>query len=636
MSLEPTAQSKVTLALKGRNADVWAWHERIEIECEGCSGCKDVHLRVNNANVPLIASKEGAYADVALREGLNRIVAVCVNARGDERLSNSLVYTVRLQDRPAARIGESRKGNRIVLDGSRSEPSKSSHAPIVKYSWSLPRDGDKEPRRLSGKRIALDSPKRDGEYYTSLSVTDKSGKMDTSTTYFVVQGGVPRVPDFDTENPAWVERAIVYGVIPFLFGDKPLQSVTAKLEYLRQLGINAIWLSPINVSPPGDYGYAVTDYFDIRPDYGTKADFHELVRTAHAKGIRVLMDFASNDTSDQHPYFKDAQANGTASHYYNFYDRDKNGQPTHYFDWTNLPNLNYENPEVERFMIEAFSYWVREFDVDGFRVDAAWAVRERSPKFWPRWRRELKRIKPDLFLLAEGGARDPYYFSHGFDAAYDWTDNVGQWSWDGTFNHEATLGYALGIALTNGDTGYDSDALVFRFLNNNDTGIRFVDAYSVDMTRVAAAMLLTLPGVPCIYTGDEVGAQYLPYETTSPIEWNDRHGLREYYRKLIKLRLETPSLHSRNWTLLRSHPGGQTLSYLRHTGEFGEPVLVVLNYGPRTSAEFTLPKSFGAFPRGGVLMDKLAGERLKVPDSRNLKIPMNAWTARVLAPEERG
>ena len=107
----------------------------------------------------------------------------------------------------------------------------------------------------------------------------------------------------------------------------------------------------------------------------------------------MLLDFVPNHTSDQHPWFVDAQANGPASVYWDYYDRDADGQPTHYFDWTNLPNLNYSNPEVERFMLEAFSYWVREFGVDGFRTDACWGVKERKPDFWPKWRRELKRIK---------------------------------------------------------------------------------------------------------------------------------------------------------------------------------------------------------------------------------------------------
>src|SRR5205807_7549030 len=83
-----------------------------------------------------------------------------------------------------------------------------------------------------------------------------------------------------------------------------------------------------------------------------------------------------------------------------------------------------DNPEVQRLIIEASAYWVRAFDIDGFRVDAAGGPRERASEFWPRWRAELKRIKPDLLLLAEASARDHYYVGHGFDAAYDWTRSL--------------------------------------------------------------------------------------------------------------------------------------------------------------------------------------------------------------------
>ncbi len=311
------------------------------------------------------------------------------------------------------------------------------------------------------------------------------------------------------DTPAWVEEAVVYGVIPRNFGPEGLRSVTGKLSYLRDLGVNALWLAPINASPDSDYGYAVTDYFELRGGTGySKADLTTLVAEAHARGIRVLMDFVPNHTSDQHPYFLDAESQGPSSPYYDYYDRDESGDYTYYFNWTHLPNLNYDNPEVERLMLEAFSYWVREFDVDGFRVDAAWGIRQRKPDFWPRWRRQLKAIKPDLLLLAEAGARDDYYFTEGFDAAYDWTDELGHWAWEDVFNAPELITRRLDAALTNGGTGFHPDALIFRFLNNNDTGDRFITRYGEGLTRVATALLMTLPGIPCLYTGDEVGAEF--------------------------------------------------------------------------------------------------------------------------------
>ncbi|MBD0329569.1 MAG: alpha-amylase, partial [Thermoleophilia bacterium] len=298
-------------------------------------------------------------------------------------------------------------------------------------------------------------------------------------------------------RPRWVDEAVVYGVIPNRFGDAGgFTDVTARLDDLAELGVTALWLSPINASPEGDFGYAVTDYFALREDYGTEADFRELVREAHRRGIRVLMDFVPNHTSAAHPYHRDAAVHGRASRYWDFYDRDTGGTITHYFDWAHLPNLNYANPEVRAMIHEAFAYWVREFDVDGFRVDVAWGVKERAPEFWPEWRARLKAIKPDLFLLAEASARDPYYFEHGFDAAYDWTQELGHWAWEGVWDAPSPreLVDALDAALSH----HLPDRPVFRFLNNNDTGASFVGRHGTDLTRVASAALLTLPGIPLV------------------------------------------------------------------------------------------------------------------------------------------
>ncbi len=405
-----------------------------------------------------------------------------------------------------------------------------------------------------------------------------------------------RLPNYDVENPEWVEKAVVYGVIPNKFGQPAFSAIAKRLDNLADLGVNAIWLAPVNVSPPGDYGYAVVDYFDLNPGYGTRQDFHRMVQEAHARGIRVLMDFVPNHSSAQHPYFLSAKEGGPGSPYWDFYDRDETGEPTHYFDWTHLPNLNYENPEVRHMMIEAFSYWVREFDVDGFRVDACWGVQQRRPDFWPLWRKELKRIKPDLMLLAEASARDPYYFDNGFDVAYDWTDALGKWAWQIVWDaYKLRLfNYNLTEALTNGDEGYHPDALIFRFLNNNDTGPRFITRHGEGVNRVATALLLTLPGVPCIYTGDELGEEFKPYENPEPLSWMERvPGLRDYHKQLIALRESLPSLHSRQWTHLELEAARDQVAYayLRYHDTYEDPILVLLNFSEQPAElKFSLPE----------------------------------------------
>ncbi|HEX7062937.1 MAG TPA: alpha-amylase family glycosyl hydrolase, partial [Woeseiaceae bacterium] len=235
-------------------------------------------------------------------------------------------------------------------------------------------------------------------------------------------------------------------------------------------------------------------------------------------------------------------------------------------------------PEVQSYVIAAFAHWVRAYGVDGFRVDASWAVRRRAPEFWPRWRAELKRIDPDLFLLAEASARDAYYVEHGFDAAYDWTDALGEWAWSDAFDGPQPDLAALRAALTNGGAGFPPDTLIFRFINNNDTGPRFITRHGVAATRVAAALLFTVPGIPLIYNGDEVGAEFEPYDEGPPIAWRDPHGLIPHYRRLAELRRSLPALADRTLELVATDQDDVVLAYLRPGGSVDAALLVVLNF----------------------------------------------------------
>ncbi|MFL5343285.1 MAG: alpha-amylase family glycosyl hydrolase [Hyalangium sp.] len=425
---------------------------------------------------------------------------------------------------------------------------------------------------------------------------------------------------------------MVYGVVPPLFGSHPFQAVTEKLDYLKGLGVDALWLSPVNTTLPGDFGYAVTDYFGLRPDYGTGAEFKELVRQAHARGIQVMMDFVSNHTSVEHPYYRDMLAHGKESPYYDFYDRDPAGNVTHYFDWAHLPNLNYDNPKVSEWMTQAFVYWVREYDVDGFRVDAAWGIKERQPRFWCQLASELRAVKPDVYLLAEASAQDSWFVKHGFNAAYDWTPELGHWAWEKAFEDKSQVASRLYAALTSGQTPVNR---VARFINNNDTAKRFIDRYGVGTTRVAAALLLTLPGLPIVYTGDEVGAEYEPYQRPPPLSWEDPHALREHYRKLIHLRESLPALASRSWTPLKVQGSGSdsVVAYVRHEDAAPRkaPVLVVLNFGSAAKVRLQLPEQFEALGATGTLSDALTDQRIPVSKhGRQLEVAVPESTALLL------
>ena len=614
------------------------------------AACEAVWIDHRDARAQASLQENFFAAEIPIRPGTNSIAAVCQHPDQEEELSPEITIHGRLQQRPTAIITPSLVQGLVILDGSRSLPDEVENKPIRKYVWSMRPDNpalvkvqvtaEQEHQdfrsEIAGERIEIEPPMEDGEYYFSLRVVDEAGREDISTNYFVVENGQARIPDYDHENPIWVEEAIVYGVIPRLFGTPGAEAIQYKLDQLADLGVNAIWLAPINET--NDYGYSVIDYFELRDNFGTKDEFRALVQAAHERGIRVLMDFVPNHTSNEHPYFKDTVEKGQDSPYWDFYDRDENGDYTFYFDWTHLPNLNYDNPEVRQMMIEAFSYWVREFDVDGFRVDACWGVQQRRPDFWPEWRRELKRIKPDLLLLAEASARDSYNFENGFDAAYDWTENLGNWSWARFWGEHAeeadtaqTIESLKNMLLGGADT-YHPDALIFRFLNNNDTGTRFITTHGEPLTRVATALLLTLPGIPCIYTGDEAGQWFRPYFDVTPISFRERYrGLRDYHKKLIALRKDIPSLRSRLWRMLEAEPERQVLGYVRFLEGNEKPVLVLLNFSEEPAdVTFTLPEEFQSLT--GSLSDLMNDEEISFNGTNPLQ--MNPMSARILTKKE--
>jgi glycosidase len=401
---------------------------------------------------------------------------------------------------------------------------------------------------------------------------------------------------------SWHRSAVVYGVVPPLFGPGvPLREVTARLDALDDLGVDALWLAPVMATDdPGAISYAITDFLAVRPDYGSEADLRVLVREAHARGLKVLLDVVPNHTSTGHPWYRDAEARGPSSPRWGFYVRDAAGEAAWDFDWKHLRKLDYANPAVRREMTEAFVRWVRDLDVDGFRVDAAWGIRDRSPDFWPELVRAVRAVKPGALLVAEASARDGYYVRAGFDAAYDWTGELGRAAWEKVFDDLARVGPALDAALADRATPMDR---VFRFLENNDTGERFVTRHGVATTRLATVLLHALPGVPALFTGQEVGAEYSPYDDPPPVAWVDRHGLRGLHRRLAALREDLPALRDGAYRRVEVPGNDAIFAFVRDAGAGpGARALVVLNFGPAARVRLAVPGGLGP----GVLRDVLA------------------------------
>jgi glycosidase len=457
-----------------------------------------------------------------------------------------------------------------------------------------------------------------------LRVTDTNGHSDESSIALNVVGGVAFVRA-SSDEPPYLDEAIVYGMVPPLYGTEPLRAAAAALDGIADLGVTIVWLPPLFGTPPGDYGYAVTDFERVRRDYGTADDLHAFVTAAHRRKLRVLLDLVANHTSNQHPYFQQAEQLGFRSHYHEFFEWDEHGRAMHYFDWEHLPNLQYQDPEVGRFMTEISERWIRAFRVDGYRADAAWGVARRNPAFWPQWSAELRRVDPDLFFLAEASAREPYWFGHGFDAAYDWTEEPGQWAWKDVFASKEGVARRLYDALArSADTVRPHRTL--RFLNNNDTGERFIARHGEDMTRVATAALLTLPGIPCLFSFDEVGGEFDPYAVRGPIAPPPRPALRAFHEKLIWLRRATPALRGRGFALLFVDDDREVLAYVRRGERPEEIALVVLHFGASPAPlHLTLPESFST----RTVRDALTGQSIAVRQ-KGLDFTISGWQAMIL------
>jgi alpha-glucosidase len=209
----------------------------------------------------------------------------------------------------------------------------------------------------------------------------------------------------DSEGHEWWQHAVFYEIYPRSFADSnndgvgDLNGITSKIGYLRDLGVDAIWISPCYPSPQVDFGYDVADYENIDPMYGTLADFDRMVAEGKKKNVRVILDFVPNHTSDQHPWFLDSKSSRTSQHrdWYIWRDGKGNGQPPnnwisifggsawtldpatnqyfYHFFYKQQPDLNWRNPAVEKAMLDTTRWWYQR-GVSGFRLDAVDALFE--------------------------------------------------------------------------------------------------------------------------------------------------------------------------------------------------------------------------------------------------------------------
>jgi cyclomaltodextrinase len=328
------------------------------------------------------------------------------------------------------------------------------------------------------------------------------------------------------EPPEWAKTGVLYEVFPRVFtGEGTFSALQEKLDYIKDLGVNIIWLMPIY--PIGEKGrkgklgspYSVRDLLKINPDYGNETDFTNLVRAIHQKGMKIILDIVPNHGSNDHVKMREHPS----------WFRQEEGEFTRKNpDWTDVVDYNYNDPGFQRYMLEALIHWVQDFDIDGYRCDVAGMV---PYDFWKDALLKLKEIKKDIFLLAEW--EDPEILINGFHSDYGWTEYH-------TFK-EVRQGKRKSSALINlirqRDGKYPQNALPLRFLENHDENR---SSYSLGREAIEAyaTLLFTLPGIPLIYAGQEMGEVEKPslFEK-SELDWNSINlKLFIIYQDLIQLR----------------------------------------------------------------------------------------------------
>lgn len=364
--------------------------------------------------------------------------------------------------------------------------------------------------------------------------------------------------------PAWTRDAVVYNIFPDSFaagkrlapnGAPPcrggtVRGVTENLDYIASLGFNCIYLNPI-FAARSYHRYDTLDYYRIDPHMGAEDDLRDLVRRAHALGIRVILDGVFNHVSSDHPFFRDVLEKGRASRYYScFYALPETprlpaaGELPGYtcFSYVaDMPKTNTADPFLRQYFCDVGAYWVRKFDVDGWRLDVA---NELDDGFLRAFRASVKAAKSDALIVGEVWENAAHYLGGDMlDSAmnYDFRRYCRRFFAEQTVDAE-TFDTNVSTLLLR----YNENALFaqLNLLDSHDVS-RFLSLCGGKTERMELAVLLqmTFPGMPCVFYGDEKGlcGESEP-EYRRPMAWDASSPLEEVYRRMIALRNTHPAL----------------------------------------------------------------------------------------------
>ena len=391
-------------------------------------------------------------------------------------------------------------------------------------------------------------------------------------------------PYVELEHPEWSRDAVLYQINTRQFtAEGTFRAAEKELPRLKALGVDILWLMPIHPigekNRKGTLGspYAVKDYYDVNPEFGTKEDFRHFVEAAHALGFKVILDWVANHTAWDHPL---------AQQHPDWYEKDWKGdfRPTPWWDWSDIIDLDWSQPGVRKHVGEAMEMWVRDFGVDGFRADVAGYV---PIDFWETLRARLDAIRP-VFMLAEW--KEPELHRRAFDATYAWewhhtTKRIAKGEADAT----ALFGY-----YAESESAWPAEAMRLTYIANHDSNAWEGTQYENYGAALPAmiAFSFTGEGLPMIYNGQEAcNAKRLEFFEKDPIDWSQREDceLGELFRDLIAFRRANPALENGQWgarmqqvvtdqpqrlfAWVRQEEGNKVLGLFNFSGEAVEAVL---------------------------------------------------------------
>lgn len=380
-------------------------------------------------------------------------------------------------------------------------------------------------------------------------------------------------PYVEIVHPEWSRNATIYQVnLRQYTQEGTFQAFEAHLPRLKAMGVDILWLMPIHpigeLNRKGSLGsyYSVKDYFDVNPEHGDKAAFQHLVDKIHENGMYVILDWVANHSAWDNPI---------ATAHPDWYIKTKEGnfQSTPWRDYDDIIDFDYSSPELRKYMTDALVYWVKDFNIDGYRADVASFV---PIEFWENARRELDGIKP-VFMLAESQDRDLH--KRSFDMTYAWQlwDHLHNIAVKGSSLSGLTEGYIAEHVSIWPRNGYRMN-----HVTNHDKNSWEGTLEKNFGPALEAAIVLTgtLEGMPMMYSGQEAGLDRpLKFFDKDPIAWQT-HPHEQLYRTLFTLKHDQQALWNGKWggvmERIKNDQMQQVVSFVRESGS--SKVLTIVNY----------------------------------------------------------